>query len=67
MSNTLIIGAGPAGLTAAYELSKFGIHSTVLEANSQLGGLSRTDEYHDFLFDIGGHRLFTKDKYIQRL
>jgi protoporphyrinogen oxidase len=60
MSNAIVIGAGPAGLTAAYEFSKLGIGSTVLEADKQVGGLSRTVNYRGYRFDIGGHRFFTK-------
>lgn len=60
MSEVTIIGAGPAGLTAAYELSKLGLHSTVVEADSQVGGLSRTVNYQGYRFDIGGHRFFSK-------
>jgi protoporphyrinogen oxidase len=56
----VIIGGGPAGLTAAYELSKLGATSTVLEADDQVGGLSRTVHYEGFRFDIGGHRFFSK-------
>src|SRR5262244_3889391 len=60
MSEVLIIGAGPAGLTAAYELTKHGVQSTVLEADQQVGGLSRTVNYRGYRFDIGGHRFFSK-------
>ena len=56
----VIIGAGPAGLTAAYELSKSGVSSVILEKESTAGGLARTAEYKQYLFDIGGHRFFTK-------
>ncbi len=56
----VIIGAGPAGLTAAYMLSKRGAASTVLEADSIVGGISRTVERDGYRFDIGGHRFFTK-------
>jgi protoporphyrinogen oxidase len=57
----VIIGAGPAGLTAAYELvTRYGIASTVLEADSVVGGISRTVERDGWRFDIGGHRFFTK-------
>lgn len=56
----VIIGGGPAGLTAAYELSKYGCGSTVLESDDQVGGLSRTVFYEGFRFDIGGHRFFSK-------
>ena len=53
----LIIGAGPAGLTAAYELSKSGVTSTILESDTVVGGISRTGEYKGYGFDVGGHRL----------
>ena len=56
----VIIGAGPAGLTAAYMLMKRGVSSTVLEADSVVGGISRTVERDGWRFDIGGHRFFTK-------
>jgi len=56
----VIIGAGPAGLTAAYELSKQGCHSVVLESDHIVGGLARTIDYKGYLFDIGGHRFFSK-------
>jgi len=55
-----IIGAGPAGLTAAYELSKHGVPAVILEADDTVGGLSRTVNYKGYLFDIGGHRFFSK-------
>ncbi|MDH5236032.1 MAG: NAD(P)-binding protein, partial [Acidimicrobiia bacterium] len=56
----IIIGAGPAGLTAAYQLMKAGVPSTVLEADDVVGGISRTAERDGWRFDIGGHRFFTK-------
>lgn len=56
----VIIGAGPAGLTAALELSKHKVRALVLEADKQVGGLARTVNYKGYLFDIGGHRFFTK-------
>ncbi|HET6964288.1 MAG TPA: NAD(P)/FAD-dependent oxidoreductase [Acidimicrobiales bacterium] len=56
----VIIGAGPAGLTAAYELGKAGRRSTVLESDDIVGGISRTVERDGWRFDIGGHRFFTK-------
>jgi protoporphyrinogen oxidase len=62
--NVVIIGAGPAGLTAAYELCKAGMRSVVLEKDSVVGGLSRTVNYKGYNFDIGGHRFFTKVKAI---
>ena len=56
----VVIGGGPAGLTAAYELAKHDITSTVLEADDQVGGISRTVERDGWRFDLGGHRFFTK-------
>lgn len=56
----VIVGAGPAGLTAAYELTRRGVPVVVFEQDSQIGGLARTVEYKGFRFDIGGHRFFTK-------
>lgn len=63
-----IIGAGPAGLTAAYELSKQGAPVVVLESDPQyVGGISRTVNYKDFRFDIGGHRFFSKSHEVEDL
>ena len=60
-NQVVIIGAGPAGLTAAYMLaSRYGITSTVLESDDIVGGISRTVERDGWRFDIGGHRFFTK-------
>jgi protoporphyrinogen oxidase len=56
----VIIGAGPAGLTAAFELLQQDRSVIVLEADAQVGGLSRTVEYKGFRFDVGGHRFFSK-------
>ncbi len=65
---TVIAGAGPAGLTAAYELAKHGHHSVVLEADPiRVGGISRTDQYKGYRFDIGGHRFFSKSAVVNRL
>ena len=63
----VIIGAGPAGLTAAYQLHKHGVASTILEADSVVGGISRTAERDGWRFDIGGHRFFTKVKPVEEL
>src|SRR6266508_6131919 len=63
----VICGAGPAGLTAAYMLSKEGHGVTVLEADETVGGISRTARYKDYRFDIGGHRFFTKIPAVQSL
>jgi protoporphyrinogen oxidase len=55
-----VIGAGPAGLTAAYLLARDGVKVTVLESDDIVGGISRTAQYNGYRFDIGGHRFFTK-------
>jgi protoporphyrinogen oxidase len=56
----VIVGAGPAGLTAAYQLVKADIAPVILEADSVVGGISRTAQADGWRFDIGGHRFFTK-------
>jgi protoporphyrinogen oxidase len=56
----VVIGAGPAGLTAAYELAKFALPPIVIEKGDKVGGLARTEDYNGFYFDMGGHRFFTK-------
>ena len=57
----VIVGAGPAGLTAAYELlTRAGIRPTVLEKSEYMGGISRTVNYKGNRMDIGGHRFFSK-------
>lgn len=64
----VIIGAGPAGLTAAYELVKLGYPAVVIEKDLQyVGGLARTVQYRGFRFDIGGHRFFSKNPEIEHL
>jgi protoporphyrinogen oxidase len=63
----LVIGAGPAGLTAAYELSQLGVQSTILEADIVVGGISRTANYRGYRFDIGGHRFFSKVPLVNEL
>ena len=60
-----VIGAGPAGLTAAYLLSKEGYRVTVFEGDDIVGGISRTAQYKGYRFDIGGHRFFTKIEPVQ--
>ena len=63
-----IIGAGPAGLTAAYILSKEGVKPMVWEADElYVGGISRTVVYKEYRFDIGGHRFFSKSQEIEDL
>lgn len=61
----VVIGAGPAGLTAAYELCKADVECVVLEKDKQVGGITRTANYKGYNFDIGGHRFFTKVKAVQ--
>jgi uncharacterized protein with NAD-binding domain and iron-sulfur cluster len=63
----VVIGAGPAGLTAAYELIKRDIQPVVLEKADKVGGLARTEKYKGYRFDIGGHRFFTKFEDVQKL
>ncbi len=65
--STLIVGAGPAGLSAGYELGRHGAKSTIIEGTDCVGGLSRTAEYKGYCFDIGGHRFFTRVARVQRM
>lgn len=62
-----IIGAGPAGLTAGYELVKRGMRPIILEKADLVGGISRTEMYKGYRFDIGGHRFFTKVPQVHQL
>src|SRR5579862_2806180 len=57
---TLVLGGGPAGLTAGYLLGQSGSDVVVLEADDQIGGLAKTVERDGYRFDLGGHRFFTK-------
>jgi protoporphyrinogen oxidase len=62
------MGAGPAGLTAAYELMKHDVPVTVVEKDPrQVGGLARTVEHEGYRFDIGGHRFFSKNEEVEQL
>src|SRR4051812_50140581 len=64
----VIIGAGPAGLTAGYLLSKNDVAVVVVEADPvYVGGISRTATYKGLGFDIGGHRFFSKSKAVEDL
>ena len=63
----VIIGAGPAGLTAAWELTKTNSEVLVLEKYSLVGGIARTEEYKGYRFDIGGHRFFTMVPEVEEL
>ena len=59
----IIAGAGPAGLTAAYELLKnTDIHPVILESTDAIGGISQTVQYKGNRMDIGGHRFFSKSE-----
>jgi protoporphyrinogen oxidase len=63
----LVLGGGPAGLTAAYALAQHGHPVTVFEADEQVGGLAKTVVRDGYRFDLGGHRFFTKSTEIERL
>jgi len=65
---TLIIGAGPAGLTTAYDLTKNGGSVAIVERDPvYVGGISRTVNYKGYRFDIGGHRFFSKSREVEDL
>ncbi len=67
-AEAVIAGGGPAGLTAAYELTRHGRTCVVLESDRQMvGGISRTDTYKGYRFDIGGHRFFSKSEEVNAL
>ena len=63
----VVVGAGPAGLTAAYQLARRGATCTVFEMDTVVGGISRTVEREGWRFDIGGHRFFTKVREVDDL
>ena len=63
----VVIGGGPAGLTAAYEILRHGGRPIVLEKSEHVGGIARTEQHNGCRFDIGGHRFFTKVDEVQRL
>ncbi|MBI5749736.1 MAG: FAD-dependent oxidoreductase [Nitrospinae bacterium] len=64
MNNTVILGAGPAGLSAAYHLKG---KSILIEKEDRVGGLARSMEIDDFIFDYAGHIFFTQDRYASKL
>ncbi len=64
---TVILGGGPAGLTAGYVLAKQGLPVIVLEAENQVGGIAKTAVRDGYRFDLGGHRFFTKVKEVDDL
>jgi len=63
----VIIGGGPAGITAAYKLSRSSVESVVLEKENDLGGISKTVNYKGYFFDIGGHRFFTRIEAVDKI
>ena len=64
----IIIGAGPAGLTAAFELLKTtDIMPLILEESDFIGGISRTAEHNGNRIDIGGHRFFSKNEQVNKI
>lgn len=63
----VVIGGGPAGLTAALELTDHGYRPIVLEQSRLVGGIARTESYKGFRFDMGGHRFFTKSTQVKEL
>jgi protoporphyrinogen oxidase len=67
VGDVVVVGAGPAGLTAAYVLGKRGGTCTVLESDDVVGGISRTVVRDGWRFDIGGHRFFTKVPEVEAL
>lgn len=66
-ARVVIIGAGPAGLSAAYELTGNGFRPVVIEKSKNVGGIARTENFNNYCYDIGGHRFLTKNEMIQRL
>ncbi len=66
-TNVVVIGGGPAGLTAALELTEHGCRPIVLERSQLVGGIARTESYKGFRFDMGGHRFFTKVDEVREL
>jgi protoporphyrinogen oxidase len=66
-ARVIVIGAGPAGLTAARELARQGLAPIVLEQSGIVGGLARTETYRGFHFDMGGHRFFTKVEEVEKI
>ena len=66
MNSVIVIGAGPAGLTAAYELNKrFSGELQIFESEDQVGGISKTVHKNGWRFDLGGHRFFSKSNYVR--
>ena len=66
-TQVVVIGGGPAGLTAAYELTRGKVPTVVLEKSHMVGGLSRTEYYKGYRFDMGGHRFYTKSHEVKKM
>jgi protoporphyrinogen oxidase len=66
-NHVVVIGGGPAGLTAAYELMKQGVRAVVVEKQDIVGGIACTQQYKNFYFDMGGHRFFTKSREVTNI
>ena len=67
VNNVIVLGAGLAGLTAGYQLSKAGLNTLIIERDPKVGGLAKTLEHNGFRFDVGGHRFITDNKPIEQL
>jgi len=67
MKKVIIMGAGPAGLSAGYQLKKNNIGVELFESGNQVGGISKTIQYKGNYFDLGGHRFFTKFEEVEKL
>jgi len=65
--HVVVIGAGPAGLTAAYELAEHRVPTVVVEKGKIVGGIARTESYKGYHFDMGGHRFLTKSSEVTRI
>jgi len=66
-NDVLVLGGGPAGLTAGYLIARSGGEAAVIEAQRQVGGLAQTVEMDGYRFDLGGHRFFTKSVEVETL
>ena len=67
MQSAAVIGAGPAGLTAALEFSKLGVRVDVFEKYTRVGGIARTEQHKGYSFDMGGHRFYSKSSIVTDL
>ena len=67
LKKAIILGGGPAGLSAGLKLCENGVETSVIEQDRQVGGISKTVLYKGYYFDLGGHRFFTKIPRVQKL